>query len=158
MRKLVLFTLIFISTRSYGQILEMPLSSKPLKRDVPFPPPINKDGTFKFDKQLTEKESRIAAWPSQKVTFTIEVNTPGHQIIICDTLGRVLYSQRKQKGYYSFETFTSYRYIVIYEIDKSENRNFVGYNPIDEFHRDIIFGDGKKIDGAVRIVAKRRDH
>ncbi|MFD0749242.1 hypothetical protein ACFQZS_03750 [Mucilaginibacter calamicampi] len=155
MKNILSIILTIISLNSYGQILEMPLSSQLSQQDTPFPPSLNKDGTFNFDKRFMEKESKIAAWPNQKIVFNIKIRSSGHQIFICDTSGRVLYCQRKSKGTYKTRTSSSYRYFIIYDVDKLKNKNFVEYNLIDDFNRAILFGEGNKIDGIVEIKASK---
>ena len=151
MRVIILVVLVFASIKSYGQIIEMPLPVKAVKQEVQFPPGKNKDGTFKFDNHSYEKEAKMQVWPNQKIKF--EIKSPGHQVFIGDTLGNVLFKQKTGKGYYTVTTDNFYRYFIVYDLDKLRHKNVVGYDPINDFKRSIIFGKDKQIDAVVTMSA-----
>ena len=147
-------TLLFCSRISYSQIVELPLPISHPKQNQVSPLGKNKDMTVKFDEQSFERESKIVVYPSQYIRFNISIFTKGHHVFICDTLGQILYSQIKNKGSFKYRTDIKYKYFIIYDLINDTTKNIIGYNPIDLFHRNIIFGYKNKVDALINITAK----
>jgi hypothetical protein len=155
MKKLVLLiALFFCLKKCCGQIVELPLPIIHLKKDRSVSAWKNRDTPLTNDKPSFERQSNIVIYPNQYAKFNVSIFTKGHKVFICDTSGHVLYSQIKRKGKYNCATSFTYQYFIIYDMINDTTKNIVGYNPIDQFHRNIIFGYKNTVDALVSITAK----
>jgi hypothetical protein len=147
MKKILVAIFCFLTVKAYSQI---EIGSSP--QDIAY---FNKHSNVKLAKDDTLhsgyfKNVGVYMWPNQKINFNISIRKMGHEILIKDTAGKILYAQSVSVGEYNFITKKNKQVLVIYDIVNRKNYVTASIGVKDDLHAFIGYG---KDDVEVKVAA-----